>query len=181
MAVSPMFFATMDDLRAEIRMSGLQDGEEGAILVDRAVSDVRVFFRDRLGGTRLTELLALYAVNDAFDDPGTDDEFTVARARSAEIVAVRVLLLDSMGSRFVDASANSIDQVLDEGVLRDAAIEDRREVQNALRARLNQLMDRLEGDLVEGDNVGFRAEALGPAETPPCPGYTVWGAPSPWS
>ena len=64
MAVAPLFIADLAALKARLRLSGMGSADAAA-QVDQAIEDVRLGFYDRLGKTRVDEILAVAYVENA--------------------------------------------------------------------------------------------------------------------
>lgn len=119
-AVEPLFVADLDDLKAELRLTGADETKDVEHIIRRGVLDFRVGFAHRAGLVILTSLKAI-----AFTpDPTTEDEYRRAAARLLEIKSVWRFLLQQLRALFADSSGGAFQGFNDEGVWRQLDSDD---------------------------------------------------------
>lgn len=166
MATSPTFVADVASLQSALRLSGLPAGEDGMAILNSAVLRVRTGFIRRLGAGRVAEIQAIM-----FEEDPEDDEQTLrASANECEIKWVRLHLLQTMPSLFMDNSGQTEEIWNTEGAFRQG---------RPSGAFLQELRDDLEADLIylsgkETDVVG-NFTCLDPEPEPPDPGDSLFG------
>jgi len=163
MSVAPLFNADMESLKSKLRLSGAKSNDAQA-LIETAVQDARVGFYDRLGSSRIAEIVG-YGLDNA---PTTTNGLLRLKAANTEVKWVRALLIRSMPSLFIDGSqAAALKAWNEEGLTRNAG-------QSELNREVERLMTEVDlalagmetGTPEEGEN---SVSLIGPDETQPSP------------
>lgn len=155
MAVAPLFVASMDLLKAKLRLSG-SSSADAARMIDDAVESVRVGFINHLGEVRVGQLVATAYTENAL----TAAAILRTKANILEITWVRLKLLRRLPTLFMDAS----------GVQQQAWNE---EQGFARDNSTGKEIDRLEDEVLQGleelagtsdDGGSMTVETFGPKE-----------------
>lgn len=163
---TPLFVEDMTALKKAIRMSGAsQQDTIGAI--EQALAEVRVGFFERLGRSRVLELQQI-----AYDPNSLSDEgITRIRARNAEVVWVKLLLVRQLPMLFIDAQG-AVDRAWnEEGLTRDAGSMYIKGLISQLESDLQNMLDDLDGEVTSGS---VHVTVIEPVLPPPNPGDTIW-------
>lgn len=134
MAVEPLYNADMDTLLGKVRID--MAGDDTMKAVHQAVVDVRIGFFTQLGDTRALELAALPTI----ENPTTKDGLLKARAISAEVIWLSIMLAPILPMIYMDNAASTGDKFNDEPFTRDAS---------ALQEFLDEMNERLADLLTE--------------------------------
>lgn len=166
MAVEPLFHADMDSLKSDLRLTGAALADTLSI-IDRVVQEVRYGFYDKLGQTRVAEILG-FAIE---ENPTTTDPLTRLLAVNCETQWVKWRLFEELPVLFMDSSGET-EQIWNlEGLTREASSRDLRSVAAILENRVRDMLDDLAGT---GDSGESEVTLLEPSETPPRPGDTIF-------
>lgn len=144
MAVAPVFIADMPTLKGQLRLTGavLPDA---LTMIDTATQWARIYIYRELGVDRVAAIVALtYS-----DNPTTADGITRNKANAVELALVKIYLLRSMPTLFMDASASKQQAWNTEGFLRGTSPSD---TQNEI-ARLQNDIDLWLQELTADDGV----------------------------
>lgn len=161
MAVEPVFHKTMEDLKAALRLTGATQPDTITI-VERVTQEVRVGFYEKLGETRVTEILS-FAVE---ENPTSADPLTRLKAINTETCWVKWRLIHELPVLFMDSSGN-VDQAWnEEGLTREASARDLKALAKALEAKVLDALEDLAG---VGDSGSARVFTIEPETTPPRP------------
>jgi hypothetical protein len=153
MAVAPLFVADIDTLQAELRLTGLRSGSDGEQILFRAASSARVTLYQRLGLPVVTDLLAIADV----DNPTTSDQIRRKAATLVEVEMVRCELIETMPVMLGDASGDAQQSYNDEGVWRQIAPDERIELLNRCRTRIEELIELILDEDGLGNDVSIKA------------------------
>ncbi len=170
--VNPLFIANIDELKANLRLSGAStlSGSDFDTLLDQAIRKVRLTFRRRLGQQRI-ETIQGYAQDSSPIDPDTDHEYYREMAELAEIDMVKLELTYLLPMLFMDASAGNREVYNDEAVFRKAAQEDLKALRAQLKGAIDQNLKGLNQLQIEGPNE-HKFFSIGPDE-PTTPGGSI--------
>lgn len=152
MPVAPLFSADMAALKLDLRLQGLRSGSEGEAILNRVTSAARVFIYQRLGLSKVAEMVALTEA----DNPTTAEEIRRKAATLLEVEVVRCDLLDIMPVMLADASGDAFETYNDEGVWRQIEPEEREEVLARCKARIEELIELIIGEDELGDDSAIR-------------------------
>lgn len=136
MPVAPLFVASIEDLKARLRLTGATKSDFSAQL-DLALEDVRLGFYDEDGGlgtTRVGELLAISYVENATNATS----LLRTRANNLEVTWVRLLLMRRLPTLFMDAGGETLDAWNEEPITRSS------------RRGLESEIQRLENEVTDG-------------------------------
>lgn len=165
MALAPLFVVDFTTMKANLRLTGSGSGDAEE-LIDEGIRFVRVNFWKRLGQTRITQILATVYT----ETPATEDEYVRMAANSAEIVWVRLHLLKTMPTLFMDSS-KLLEQWNEEAAFRQGG-PSRKQVEK-LERELEEFIDIL----INGANINdprFRFDVIEPDKAPPRPGDSLY-------
>lgn len=148
---SPLFVENLDRLKAELRLTGVPNGEDTEAILTRAVAMVRANFYRHLGTSTVSGLLAIpYTPN-----PTTDSGIKRMVARSCEVEWVRCLLMDLLPTFFTDSSGSALDEYNEGGTFRKSdpsALDGMRERCDKL---VSEMLDYLSGEEELGNACGI--------------------------
>ena len=161
MTIQPIFMKRSQLLNS-LRLS--ESSESSVQQIDDAILETRTGFYRSLGSSRVAELAAVTHS----DTPASDDELDRARAESVEVKWVKLGLMRSMPTFFMEATGSAQQTWNEEGLLRDA---DR---------RLEKEIDRLQSEVNCGLQELSKGECspnvavIGPTETNTYPGSSIF-------
>jgi len=165
--VVPVFVTDIDTLKAMLRLSNVARDDAVAML-ESAVRDVRVKLYDRL----TSSVVAAVAGITHADNPTTADQLRRAKAEGVEVKMVRVELMRTMPSFFLESLGSVRRAWNEEGTMQPL---DHRDVQRIIAV----IESEIENDIaaiagaVATDDAGIRAATIDPDEDPPAPGSSV--------
>jgi hypothetical protein len=153
MAAAPLFEQDLDTLKAKLRLTAVTSADTIAMLLG-AMQKARVKILDRLGSARATEILAT-ALS---DNPLTAEAVMRAKAATCETSLVRLYLLRTMPSLFLDAAPTTPEVWNETGILRDPGVRTEKEIQ-----RLGDEIEEYLQDLAGGspDNSEVQVSVFG--------------------
>lgn len=157
----PLFVADLDALKAELRLSELPSSTDANTILDRAILDARISFNRRLGGDRVSALVAITEV----PNPGTDEEILRSLASSVEVRLVRCYLMRTLPHAFMDASGDINKRWNEEAPFREKPAFD-------IDQEIERCMTQLEEDfqmLALEDQLGSERSARVYDGKPDCP------------
>lgn len=157
MAYQPMFVANLDELKAELRLAGVPQGEDVERMVARAALAVRTRMFKRLGQTRMAQLLAITPNHDA---PSSPDELLASTARVVEVEWTRCLLMDLLPVLFTDSSGGALDAHNEAGLFRKADPDSLTEIRDRCMAMVVEGLEEL--DMPEEGASGANVATLEP-------------------
>jgi hypothetical protein len=147
MAYAPLYVASEAALRAELRLTGLKASSPGEAILLRSASAARLFIYRALGTQLALELAAEVEV----DNPTTLPEIKRKAATLLEIEFTRNQLLQQMPVRVADASGSDQEDYNREGVWRQSAQNERRQILEQSTAYMQELIDIILGTRELGD------------------------------
>lgn len=153
MPVSPLFHTNMASLKSAVRLTGA-GSDDALAIIDRIVQEVRYGFYNKLGDTRINEILG-FSVE---DNPTTSGPLTRLLAIQVETLWVKMRLFEELPTLFMDSSGDTEQIWNQEGLTREASARDVRENVSAMQDRLNQMLDDLEGSADPGSAEVFLLE-----------------------
>ena len=168
MPVAPLFIPDIDTLKSRVRLTGATNLDTSAA-IDSALHSARYLFFDNLGSTRISEILG-FPRN---DNPSTANELIRSKAESAEAVHVRMTLMRTIPTFFLDASNQASQRWNEEALFRSSGNQLDSEIER-LGVEFLELLTALKGESSE-EASGINVGTIGPAETPPLPGASIWG------
>lgn len=152
MAVSPVFLPDTDTLKSELRLSAVGTAKDAQQIIERAMARFRVELYRRVGLSRMTTLIALPVV----ENPTTLNGLLRVAAESLEVKWVRVLLMDTLPTLFMDDSGGAQEVYNDEGAFRKTDAEDRAALRKTSMSEIEELIEFLQtGEL--GENTTIQA------------------------
>jgi len=169
MPVAPLFILDRPTLISKLRMTGAASTNDAQDVIDEAIQKTRIGFYDALSPDRVTELLAIPFVENAV----TADAILRARANSTEVAWVKAHLLRDLPILFMDGSAIAQHTWNQEGFTRSISSRQLREELHRLEEFINKSLEILGG--AAPDHSMMSVSVIGPDETPPLPGATIWG------
>lgn len=157
MAVEPLFWASMADIKSNLRLTGAA-ASDAVSLIDQAVEEVRVEFYYRLTKSRVDVLLALpYAEN-----PDTDNETLRALCNAVELKWVKLKLLDRMPTLFMDAAGLQNEVWNTEAAFRQTGPSERERERTRLRKEVEAGLDILKGEEGHGETKSVKVKVFSP-------------------
>jgi len=151
---APLFIPDLDALKARLRLLNVTD--EGAAVVDQALSEVRVFLFDALGPDLITTILLTEW------DPSTSTTNGLRRLRAShlEVAWVRFLLMTRQPSMFVEFNASTLRQTWNEqGIVREASQSTLRRMLDEQWQAIQKMVSQLLDD--DSDTSGIVSASLG--------------------
>lgn len=159
MPVAPLFVADMDTLKTGLRLQGLKTGSEGESILNRATSAARVYLYQRLGLNLVTTMVALTEV----DNPTTAEEIRRKACSLVEVAIIRCDLIEVMPVMLGDASGDAFQVYNDEGVWRQVTPEERTELLQRCKARVEELIELILSEDELGEDLSVRVFSGGRA------------------
>ena len=160
-------------IKARLRLTSVPVSSTDTLaIVDEAIVNARLEFFRRLGGTRVSRLLAFSVVA----EPTSDEEVLRALASLTEVKLVRVALLRELPNAFMDASGD-LQKRWNEEPFRERPRSDREREVSRLNDEIEQAMQMLARD--EGEAPGDERSVFVYDGTPedassiPLPGDTL--------
>lgn len=158
----PLFIADLATLKTQLRLSGVPaSATDTNEIINQAILHARLAFYRRLGGQRVTTLLAIGFV----DNPTTDDEILRAIANQTEATLVMCYLLRHLPHAWMDASGDINKRWNDEAPFREVGTEQVAERVTACESAIEENMQLLDGSEDIGDEVSIQTFD----GTPDCP------------
>lgn len=118
----PLFVPDVQTLKRELRLSGVPVTEDADDIIRRATLQVRIQIAQRLPSATITDILA--TAWKATPDVTNDAEMKRALAYLLEVKWVRLVLMTSLPSIFLDNSGGIQEQWNEEGAFRKRRLED---------------------------------------------------------
>ena len=148
--VEPLFNPNMDMLRAALRLSKLAPDNDALKMIDRAVLDARGMFYGALGQSGIDNINSVSFTL----SPKTPAEHVRVFAAGVEIKAVRLELMRSMPTMFVDG-ATPIQTWNEEGAFRDASTLRLRDEIKRLTEDVSNGLAQLQSATLGGGTLSF--------------------------
>ncbi|MFG0317079.1 MAG: hypothetical protein ACF8XB_07400 [Planctomycetota bacterium JB042] len=154
----PLFVEDLETLKAELRLNGIaSDADAGAIL-NSAILEVRLGLIRELTKSRI-DTIRETAFN---EEPSTNEEVLRALGNTVETTWVRIVLMDTLPSLFLDSSGDAEQVWNEEGLFRGestATLDDKR---RRLWRKVQEDLELLRGDESIGAETSVRATTLEP-------------------
>ena len=170
MATTPTFTATTALLKKQLRLTGQPTAGDGEAIFESALLEVKTGFIRELGTTRVAAVVAL-----AFsENPTTSDHAVRAVANETELKWVRMVLIRTLPTLFLDASADQNQIYHDEATFRSspAGLLDAERARLQTEIALN--MDVLRALETPGDESDIQISSPQQAAVDPLPGGTLF-------
>jgi hypothetical protein len=174
MPASPVFWVVSGADRAELLKSlRLEKATAGNIddVIDAEIKAVRVGLYSHLGEARVAELLAIPYEENAT----TLNKILRLKAHEAERLWLKLGLLRSLPTMFMDSSADQRQTWNDDGFTRNAGDGDLERMKTHLKSKVAMLLDQL-ASTSEATSPKLSATNIEPEKTFK-PGQTVFGTP----
>lgn len=130
MAVLPLFISDLTTVKSRLRLTGVANGTDASTFIDGAIVKMRVRFFEALGAARVAEIVG-YPTG---DNPTDENGILRLRAEETEHSGIRLYLLRTMPTMFLDSGSLARQVWNDEGLTREARQSD---LENEI-ARLEQ-------------------------------------------
>lgn len=148
MTQAPLFVPTHADLRLKLRLTGIEIGTDAEAIIDEALLAARLRFITRLTLGRVTSLLATaYTAT-----PTTEAQYLRLLAAVTEVKIVRLELLDSLPSAFMDAAGNLQKRWNEEAPFRETGVSMLEAIRERLEAEIEEAMELLAGEDLAGED-----------------------------
>ncbi len=159
---NPVFIASTTLLKSQLRLSGAAQPDALA-MIDAAIQQGRLYLVRILGSARVLAIQGLPFVPDAL----TKDETTRLKANMTELALVRIYLLRTMPTMFMDASGAKREAWNDEGFARSAQKDIQAEI-NRLQLDIDLWLTELAADdgVAAGDAQGGVMSSPTPCHSP---------------
>lgn len=167
MAVTPLFLASTEVLKDELRLRGVK--ESGELVIESALKWVRTDFYRRLGTSRVTTILAY----PSSDNPTTTTGILRLAAEQAEQKMVFAQLLRRMTTLHKDGSADARALWNQESVWRNKSTSELNDELRRLESEIAEAFDLLKGVDTLGSASTIRADAIGPDYPSGPPGSSI--------
>lgn len=167
--MTPLFAQNSDELVKTLRLSGVKEDHDAAAIIAQAVLAVRGHFYRRLGQTRVAQLLAMPVAA----EPATVEEILRSVATVTETKWVRLELLDSLPTMFMDGSNNTLQEWDEEAPFRNTSTFQIAALKKSLKSQIEENLDMLAGREEQGNESTVQSFDGTPSTTPPKPGASV--------
>lgn len=166
----PLFVSNLATLKAALRLSAVPSTSPDTLaILDESILRVRLAFYRRLGQQRVGVLLAMPVIA----NPTSVDEILRALASTTETKMVFAELLRKLPNQFMDASGDANRRWNEEAPFRERGPSDaQREIQRLLD-EIEEDMEMLAGEEVQGDESSYKTFDGTPDCTPPRPGDSI--------
>lgn len=169
---NPLFLTDVAEMQAELRLSGVPDGDAALAALNTALLEVRTGFYRRLGIERVGQLVDMDEETDA---PESNEELLRALARTTEIKWTFVTLMDRLPMLFMDDSGGAWQQFNEQGTFRKLGLKEREEMRKRLLDEIKQNLEVLAGEQELGNETTVQGGAYGDEHCPhPKPGDTIF-------
>lgn len=167
MAVAPLFVVNVATLKARLRLTGAASADAAA-MIDQAIEEVRQKLYGRLGATRIAAIAAITYV----ENGTTDNQILRALANTVEIKWVRMFLLRTLPTLFMD-TAGIRQQVFNDESAFTTGTNIEKELAR-LQAEIDQALDILSGEEALTEASSVRSDLLEADTLPDYLGGTVF-------
>lgn len=163
MAISPVFIADTNTLKAALRLSGAVNSDAVA-MINTGMQQARLYLFRILGATRVTTIQG-YAFN---ENAASDTEVTRLKANMTELALVRIFLMRTMPILFMDASGVKREVWNEEGMTRRAEMKSLQDEIDRLQLDIDMWLTELiaADGVAVGDVQGGVMEACVPCPSP---------------
>jgi len=183
MAILPLFNATVESVKARLRLQGVAATDPGQPLIEGAVQAVRVGFYRQIEQAQINVLLSYSSV----ENPTNEQEVLRQLAEVTELKWIRYELMRSMPMLFMDSAAGTQQAWNDEGIFRGMGVAERDAELKRLWSEIVQSLSLLTADETIPDETTMRVDVFVPDSAPMRPfGSLMFGSPwytgitSPW-
>lgn len=135
--ICPLFLADLDDLKGELRLTGIRPETDSQRVLERAVLAFSVEFGHRAGFDAITEIQAITFSKQVT----TPDQLRRAAARLLEVKSVWLFMILNGPVLIGDASAASLQVYNDEGVWRQIDEDERRRMAQQCQVDIEDLYE----------------------------------------
>lgn len=136
--VQPLFVPSMTELRKGLRLSQVPDSNDAVTMIENAVAEVRVQFYRSLGSAKIATIQGYASVK----TPVQDNELIRKMAETAETKAVRLALMRTLPTMFLDG-ASQLQTWNEEAAFRAANDKVLRDEIKRLESEVASLLDEL--------------------------------------
>lgn len=148
----PVFIASLDILKAQLRLSGIDVTSNAQAILEATVGRVRTEFYARLGVSRMVTLIALPSVS----APTTSEQVLRMIAEQCEALWVRCLLLDVLPVTFMDASGGDLEFINQEGTFRSIPDSRLAGIRERCQIQIEEWLALLSGEVDIGNAPGVQ-------------------------
>ena len=171
MVTTPTFIATTSLLQKQLRLSGLHKAGDGEAIFQSAMLEVKTGFIRELGSARVAVLVAL----SFSENPTTADQALRSVANQTELKWVRAVLIRTLPTLFLDASADKSQVWEDEGAFRSTPAGQLDVERERLENDVEINMGLLSAEESIGSEATIRLESPQQTAVDPLPGGTLFG------
>lgn len=164
--MEPLFVANLDTLKSRLRLSGTT-GVDPNEQVATAVRQARVGFYDRLGESRVSQIVAITRG----DPPTTADQITRERAELCETLWVKMLLIQALPVLFMEAAGVTQQAWNEEGLTRGLGSKELQKMVDNLQVQIDDYLSGL--DSGEAETSSLHVSVIGPDTAQPLPGASI--------
>lgn len=147
MATNPVFNTDLEEVKAQLRLTGVAPGSDAQAILESVILQVRSGFYSRLGSARMATLVALPLVA----APTTNDEVLRTIGALCESLWTRCLLLDRLPVVFMDNAGGDAEFMNQEGTFRSITPERLDRERQRCMTQIELWLDILAGDVEIGD------------------------------
>lgn len=171
MAPTPTFSANTALLKSQLRLTGQPTAGDGTAIFESALLEVKTGFLRELGPARVAVLVAL-SFN---ENPTTADQAVRSVANETELKWVRMVLIRTLPTLFLDASADQNQIYQDEAAFRTSPAGLLDDERARLQTEIAQNMDILRADESPGAESDIQVSSPQQDVVDPLPGGTLFG------
>jgi len=165
--IVPVFVTDIDTLKAMLRLSNV-NRDDAVAMLESAIRDVRVKLYDKLTSGVVNSVVAILHA----ENPSTPDEIRRAKAEGVEVKMVRVELMRTMPSFFLDSLGTVRRQWNEEGSIQPMDHRSVERMIGLIEAEIDNDIAAIIGS-VATDSSSIRCSTIDPDEDPPLPGTSV--------
>lgn len=170
MAIAPLFVASMADVKARLRMSGVPAGVDANDLIEESVRTVRAGFYRQLEASRITTILGTTEV----DNPTSTADVLRQIASVTEIKWLRYELMQTIPTMFFDSAPAAQQAWNEEGMVRGMTSTERESQLKRLWDDINDALIVLAGEEEMPDESSLKIFVLEPEAGPRRIGGSLW-------
>lgn len=171
MAPTPTFSASTSLLKSQLRLSGQPSAGDGNAIFESALLEVKTGFLRELGPDRVVVLKAL----SFSENPTTTDEALRAIANETELKWVRMVLIRTLPTLFLDASADQNQIYQDEATFRASPAGQLDAERSRLQTDIAENMSLLQATESIGDESSIEISSPQQTAVDPLPGGSLFG------
>lgn len=170
--IDPLFVPSRAALKSALRLEGIPDNDPADDMLDQALRTARTSFYRRLTHSRITTLQG-YALSSP-PNPDSEQEYLRMMAEQTEVDWVRLELTWLIPQLHQDSSGDALDVWNELAAFRKMDVEELELLRNRLRGTIEDNLDFLRGDEEAGSEKTIRSKSVGPKQTPPRLGDSLW-------